>query len=586
VVAAVVSGFYDATVIALWRGESYWWVWRTRLFSNTLTALALVPVLVSLLRSPSPRRWGHPSRRGVEAALLFLLLIAVGAFIFTRHFARSGVHLARSEPSDLVLLLPLLLWAAARFGAAGSSFAILTTAVLAFVFATAGRASPTAVEAAQAVRGLQAFLLVSGIPLFGLGALMDERRSIEQALEERLRFEEFLSRISAAFVHLPSDAMDAAFETQLRHVGEFAGIGCVQLFRSRAGERRLELVSSWSAPGPANAPRPSGWSPSDVLEHAARHDDFRIDDPGDGWSRGIALEAGDRLLGALVFVGPPADPRRHDEPAFRLHLIAEVFASALARKESEEALRVGEEMTRRSRDELAHFLRVSTVGELTTSLAHELNQPLAAILANAQAAQMMLAKGGDLGELPDILSEIVEEDKRAGEVIRRLRELLRKGEPVHVPLDLNVLAREVVRLISGDATLRDVSIRLDLAPERLSVIGDRIQIQQVMLNLLLNAMDAMGTCPAGGRQMVVSTAVTADRAVRFGVSDTGEGLREGGADRIFEPFYTTKPAGMGMGLSIARSIVVAHGGRIWARDNPGSGATLQFTLPLAPSWPA
>ena len=251
-VAVAVSGFVDATAVAWWRGEPYGQVWETRLFSNMLTALALVPVLVSLFRPPSRRRSGHPSRRGVEAALLFLLLVVVGAVIFTRPLMRSGMALVRADQSDLVLLLPLLLWAAARFGAAGSSLALLTTAVLAFLAATVGSESPTAGEAAHAVRALQAFLLVSGIPLFGLGALMDERRSIEKALEERLRFEALLARISGAFVHLPSNAMDAAFETRLRHVGEYTGIGRVLLFRLLADDRRLELVASWSAAGPAD----------------------------------------------------------------------------------------------------------------------------------------------------------------------------------------------------------------------------------------------------------------------------------------------------------------------------------------------
>jgi signal transduction histidine kinase len=156
---------------------------------------------------------------------------------------------------------------------------------------------------------------------------------------------------------------------------------------------------------------------------------------------------------------------------------------------------------------------------------------------------------------------------------------------VHAPLDLNVLAQEVVRLVSSDATLRGVSIRLDLVPPTATVIGDRFQIQQVMLNLLLNAMDAVAERPADGRQVVISTAMMADRDIVFAVSDTGSGL-PGGEERIFEPFYTTKPAGMGMGLSIARSIVAAHGGRIWARDNAGAGATVQFALPLTPSGPA
>jgi signal transduction histidine kinase len=185
--------------------------------------------------------------------------------------------------------------------------------------------------------------------------------------------------------------------------------------------------------------------------------------------------------------------------------------------------------------------------------------------------------------LREILTDIVEEDKRAGEVIRRLRDLLRKGEPEHAALDLNLLATDMVRLVGSDATIRNVDIRLELAPRPTMVSGDRIQIQQVVLNLLLNAMDAMADCVAEQRTALVSTVIVpADGAVHLSVRDTGTGLRQDGPERVFEPFYTTKPAGMGMGLSIARSIVEAHGGRIWAGENVGVGATFTFSLPLAP----
>jgi len=251
-----------------------------------------------------------------------------------------------------------------------------------------------------------------------------------------------------------------------------------------------------------------------------------------------------------------------------------VFSSALERQRAEEDARV-------SRAELAHFLRVSTVGELTTSLAHELNQPLTAILANAQAARQLLGDEPGDDEMREILSDIVEEDKRAGEVIRRLRDLLRKGSPEYASLDLNALVGDVVRLVGGDATLRNVTIRLEMAAAPAQVKGDRVQIQQVLLNLLLNAMDAMAYVPVEKRVALVSTAVAAEEgSVHLAVRDAGSGLQKGETDRIFEPFYTTKSSGMGMGLSIARSIVTAHGGRIWARNNTGAGATFTVSLPL------
>jgi len=573
-VAPVASGFVDAAAVAALRGEPYGSVWRTRLFSNTLSALTVVPVIVTLVQiGPAALRAGMPSRRAVEALSLILLLILVGGTVFAHPFTLAGPPRTGTQ-SELVLLLPLLLWAATRFGAAGSSAALLSTAVLAFLAATSHAGTTSAAEAARDVRVLQAFLLVAGIPLFALGALMEERLAIEEALHARLRFEALLSRLSSAFVHLPASAMEAAFEAQLRQVAEEKDLRHVSLFRMSADRRRLEPVSSWSAEGPSGAWPAAGGSPAELLARAQDHEDWSFENDRGEWALGIPLEAGDTLLGAMVFGGVTAREAVIGEAATRLHIIAEVFGGALQRQRAEQD-------ARRSRDELAHFLRVSTVGELTTSLAHELNQPLTAILANAQAARQLLDSGLDRDEMREILSDIVEEDKRAGEVIRRLRELLRKGAPEYAPLDLHTLVTEVVGLVANDATIRNVAIRLDLAAEPTRVRGDRVQIQQVMLNLLLNAMDSMADVPPDKRLALVTTAVaTEERAVHLAIRDTGSGLNVADPDRIFEPFYTTKAAGMGMGLSIARSIVAAHGGRIWARDNAGAGATFTFSLPL------
>ena len=180
---------------------------------------------------------------------------------------------------------------------------------------------------------------------------------------------------------------------------------------------------------------------------------------------------------------------------------------------------------KRSQQELAHYLRVSTVGALTTSLAHELNQPLAAILANAQTARRLLsAPVSNQPELREILGEIIEEDKRAGEVIQRLRELLRKGEPERVALDVNVLVRDVCRLLDSDALIRGVTLRVDVAPEPLITRGDRVQLQQVVLNLIVNAIEALAQFE-GDRTVSVRTAGAPGGLVRVSIEDTGPGLR-------------------------------------------------------------
>jgi signal transduction histidine kinase len=236
----------------------------------------------------------------------------------------------------------------------------------------------------------------------------------------------------------------------------------------------------------------------------------------------------------------------------------------------------------RSRQELAHFNRVSTMGELTASLAHGLKQPLTGILTNAQAARRFLdAAPPALGEIRDILSDIVEDVNRAAEVIQRVRDLLRKDKYQYVLLDLNTLSRDVAKLVSSDAVVRNVTVRLDCDPQPALVHCDRVQLQQVILNLLLNAMEAMAECIEGNRTVTVRTRNSDAKTVQVSVEDTGPGLQNGSQELIFEPFYTTKPAGMGMGLSIVRSIIEAHGGAIWAVNNPTCGATFHFTLPWA-----
>jgi two-component system sensor kinase FixL len=221
------------------------------------------------------------------------------------------------------------------------------------------------------------------------------------------------------------------------------------------------------------------------------------------------------------------------------------------------------------------------MGELSASLAHELNQPLTAILSNAQAAQNLLACDVvDLEAMREILTDIVADDKRAAAVIRRLRSLLRKGELEFVPLDVNEIVSEVGWLVKNDALTRNVSLRLDLASDLPAVLGDRVQLQQVVLNLVLNGLEALRPPWAGGQTLVIRTARDDGTSVTVAVQDSGAGIDEKDTDRIFQPFYTTKGEGLGMGLAIARTIVDAHGGRLAAANNEHGGATVQFTLPI------
>ncbi len=725
--APFLSSFADAGVRAVLQAAPYWPAWRTRLHGNVLAQLALVPPLVTVvtlgwagLRRISVARW-------LEGAALVVALLAVGAFVLA-----GADRVAIGPPSypsaGRILFLPLLLWAAVRFGPAGVSLSLLNIALIALWAAARGDPPFESLPTTEGAHALQSLMTVIGIPLLCVGALIEERRVVAQDLEDRLRFEELLSRVTSAFVHVPSDQMSAAFEASLRRVGEYMRVDRVVLFR--LGAQELEVDYAWSAPGrepPVRALTREEWpwhverllreevivySRPDELPEEAGLERARMRGLGVVSHLVLPVTAGGPVLGGLSLATTTAARSWPPGQVQRLRLVAEVLANARARKETEDALRASETMksailasltsavavldregriiavnevwsrlggptgsgrparvgvgvnylgicrraaaegevevrgvlvgieevlegsrdsfaleyacstptgerwffmhvlplqrsqggaivshtdtterrhaeaeAERSRQELAHFLRVSTMGVMATSLAHELNQPLAAIMANAQAARMLLSSSQpNLAELREILVDVVEEDKRAGEVIGRLRELLKKGEPERVPLNLNALVREVARLVHSDALIRKLAVRLELDRGTPIVRADRVQVQQVILNLVLNALEAMAESSTDNRMVWVRTEKGA-REVRLSVEDAGNGLGDDGG-RVFEAFYTTKPAGMGMGLSIARSIILAHGGTIWATNNPIRGATFSFTLPLVAEQPS
>ena len=589
-VAPFLSSFLDAAAVDVLHGEPYWLVWRTRFFSNVLTELTVVPAILTVASAaPGWLRRASPRRR-VEAGLLAASLLAVAFVSFGAKDGPPAVHLSSSQ-SPLAFLLPFLLWASVRFGPPGASLSLLTTALIAIWAGTQGRGPFTRLPAAESVFALQIFLTVVAIPLMCLAALIEERRRVEEALGERLRFEQFLARLSAAFVHLPSHDIDAAIASWLRSLGEFLRHDRLVVLRLSAGGRGLAVSHSWVAPGielvpPIILARDLPWALERLLReeplifssrqgfsHSGAPDEAALRHAGLCSSLTIPLVASGSVLGGLAFDSLVVERAWPEEKVQRLQLVGEVFANALARKETEDALRA-------TRQELAHFTRVSAMGELTASLAHELRQPLTGIMTNAQAARRFLEIAPlDIGELRNILGDIIADDRRAADVIQRLRDLLRKGERRLTLLDLNELIRGVSRLLSSDAVIRNVVVALELAPEPVIVTGDRVQLEQVVLNLLVNAMDSVAEAPGGDRTIVVRTESKENAAVHVAVQDAGTGLRDGTHERVFEPFFTTKPAGMGMGLSVSKSIIEAHGGVIWATNNPARGATFHFSLP-------
>jgi PAS domain S-box-containing protein len=256
-------------------------------------------------------------------------------------------------------------------------------------------------------------------------------------------------------------------------------------------------------------------------------------------------------------------------------LILTVIVDITARRQSEQEIL-------QQRNELAHLSRVNMLGELSGSLAHELNQPLTAILSNAQAAVRFLAHPQpDLKEVRDILTDIVSEDKRAGEVIRRLRLLLKKGELQPQLLNANDLVQEVLKLVRSDLVNQGVVAHTELALNPPVLHADRVSLQQVLINLVMNSCDAMAGMKGADREFTIRTELVGEDVVCVSVSDNGTGIAPEKLEQVFAPFYTTKAHGMGLGLSVCRTIIAAHSGELRAANNPGRGATFSFTLPVA-----
>jgi len=241
-----------------------------------------------------------------------------------------------------------------------------------------------------------------------------------------------------------------------------------------------------------------------------------------------------------------------------------------------------QEAAQRSSEQLAHVTRTGMLGEIAASLAHEINQPLAAILTNAQVLRRRLATDPTCPEdAKEAILDVIDDSRRAGEVILRLRALTEPGERMSEFIDINQIITDVAALLNSEVIMRQCELTMELAPELGTVLGDRIQLQQILLNLMTNALDAMDSVAPADRHLLVRTHCTKSDAVEICVKDSGVGLKDKSCEQLLEPFYTTKESGMGMGLAITRTIVQAHGGRLSAENNKGPGASFYFALPVA-----
>jgi two-component system, LuxR family, sensor kinase FixL len=519
--------------------ENYGLYWARWYASNALGSLTLGPIaLIGLERMTFS--FVTPALRHLEAIFVAAVLAVTCIVAFGQGPAIAGGYL----PALLYLPLPIIVWASVRFGAIGASGSIMVVSLV-LIWRSLNGLSPFDVGSPEAnVFAMQLFLIGLSTPILLLGAAIEETRHAETMTREREERISFAAAYSSVGLWQYELATGAFWATDY----------CRTLFGLPTAAP-LELDRLLSRIHPNDFPTAHAAFKSAIARAVTLETEFRVQGPDHGYH----------------WVSVRAQPVVGDDG--KATAMTGAFADSTSRKTAEAEADM-------QRQEIAHLMRVSMLGELSGGLAHELTQPLTAILANAQAGKILLSKGKkNLTEIANIFDDIITEDGRAGEVIHRLRGLLKKGEVRYEAVDMNELIASTLRLLHSELIDRRISINdeksIDLPPAH----GDPIQLQQILLNLFVNAMDAMDGVTPARRTISISTAVTDEAGVEVRISDCGTGLPPAQEQSVFQPFFTTKKRGLGLGLPICASIMKLHGGTLSLQNNVSEGATAIFRLP-------
>ncbi|MGO4395456.1 ATP-binding protein [Variovorax sp. M-6] len=426
------------------------------------------------------------------------------------------------------------------------------------------------------------------------------RKRAQEELELAIGFERLASSILASLVMAQPDEQGEAISRGLREIGECVGAERVALWQGIGCDARYDPSQHWHAEGfaPPTGTRGARCLPWLSSRIAAGHvvrlsclDEL----PSSAHLDGDTLKAlGIRSLLLVPVAGETTSAlsiatvrREHAWPDALLpgvQLLAEVFGSLRAREAAERRRLAAEVEAAHWRERLAHLVRVHTAGEMSVALAHEINQPLGAIENYALAARhRATAPAPDMSRVAELLDKLIGQSARAGDVVTRMRSMAQRHELDPKPIRIEQAVRECVGMVKMDCDLRDIRIELPAASPLPEVVVDEIHVQQVILNLLRNAMEAIELAPPdGAREIAIAIRAGERDEVRVDIADRGVGIADGDLERVFESFYSTKSSGLGVGLAICRKLIEAHGGQLWASHNPGGGALFSFTLPRLP----